>query len=147
MLAGADLARVVEEARVVRAALNAFPTHYSRHVLEQATIAGALVAGVLDADPQGTADRVAARLDLIAAEYERGWQGRPTQDGGLRLWRTLRGVDEVRVLDGFALRSAEARRLAALTAGAAGGLRRRRRRWRARTASSRSSRRASCWRR
>ncbi len=117
VLAGADLARVVEEARVVRATLNAFPTHYSRHVLEQATIAGALVPGVLDADPQGTADRVAARLDMIAAEYERGWQGRPTQDGGLRLWRTLRGVDEVRVLDGLALRSAEARRLAALTDG------------------------------
>ncbi len=114
-LAGADLARVVEEARVVRANLGAFPTHYSRHVLEQATIAGALVKGVLDADPQGTADRVAARLDMIAAEYERGWQGRPTQDHGLRLWRTLRGVDEVRVLDGMALRSAEARRLAALT--------------------------------
>ncbi|HMR51295.1 MAG TPA: DNA topoisomerase (ATP-hydrolyzing) subunit B [Amaricoccus sp.] len=117
MLAGADLARVVEEARQVRATLNAFPTHYSRHVLEQATIAGALVPGVLDADPQGTADRVAARLDLIAAEYERGWQGRPTQDDGIRLWRTLRGVDEVRILDGNALRSAEARRLAALTPG------------------------------
>jgi DNA gyrase subunit B len=116
-LAGQDLARVVEEARTVRATLNAFPTHYSRHVLEQATIAGALMAGVLDADPQGTADRVAARLDRIAAEYERGWQGRPTQDAGLRLWRTLRGVDEVRVIDGFALRSAEARRLAALTPG------------------------------
>jgi DNA gyrase subunit B len=116
-LAGQDLARVVEEARTVRATLNAFPTHYSRHVLEQATIAGALRSGVLDADPQGTADRVAARLDRIAAEYERGWQGRPTQDAGLRLWRTLRGVDEVRVIDGFALRSAEARRLAALTPG------------------------------
>ena len=72
---------------------------------------------MLDADPQGTADAVAARLDMIAAEYERGWQGRPTQDGGLRLWRTLRGVEEVRVLDGFALRSGEARRLASMTGG------------------------------
>jgi len=117
MIAGADLARVVEEARVARATLEAFPTQYPRHVLEQATIAGALVAGVLDADPQGVADRVAARLDLIAAEYERGWQGRPTQDRGLRLWRVLRGVEEAREIDGFALRSAEARRLASLTRG------------------------------
>ncbi len=115
VLAGADLARVVDEARVVKAALGSFPTHYSRHVLEQATIAGAFVPGRLDDDPQGTADRVAARLDMIAAEYERGWQARPTQDGGLRLWRVLRGVEEARVLDGSALRSAEARRLAALT--------------------------------
>ena len=114
VLAGADLARVVEEARVVKAALASFPTHYSRHVLEQATIAGAFVPGALDGDPQGTADRGAARLDMIAAEYERGWQGRPTQDGGLRLSRVLRGVEEARVLDGSALRSAEARRLAAL---------------------------------
>jgi DNA gyrase subunit B len=117
MVAGADLARVVGEARVVRATLGAFPTHYSRHVLEQATIAGALGPGVIDADPQGAADRVAARLDMIAPEYERGWQGRPTQDSGLRLWRTLRGVEELRVIDGFALRSAEARRLASLTPG------------------------------
>jgi DNA gyrase subunit B len=115
VLAGGDLARVVAEARSVKAALESFPPHFSRHVIEQATIAGALAPGVLDADPQGTADRVAARLDLIAAEYERGWQGRPTQDRGLRLWRVLRGVEEVRVIDGFALRSAEARRLAAMT--------------------------------
>ncbi|MBP7242540.1 DNA topoisomerase (ATP-hydrolyzing) subunit B [Amaricoccus sp.] len=114
-IAGPDLARVVEEARTVRATLGAFPTHYSRPILEQATIAGALVAGVLDADPQGTADRVAGRLDRIAAEYERGWQGRPTQDRGLRLWRVLRGVEEAREIDGFALRSAEARRLASMT--------------------------------
>jgi DNA gyrase subunit B len=115
VMAGADLARVVEEARVVRATLAAFPTQYPRRVLEQATIAGALAPGALDADPQGTADRVAARLDLIAAEYETGWQGRPTQDKGLRLWRVLRGVEEAREIDGFALRSAEARRLAGLT--------------------------------
>jgi DNA gyrase subunit B len=115
VIAGPDLARVVEEARVARATLNAFPTHYPRHVLEQATIAGALAPGALDADPQGIADRVAARLDLIAAEYERGWRGLPTQDRGLRVWRVLRGVEEAREIDGFAMRSAEARRLAGLT--------------------------------
>ena len=38
------------------------------------------------------ADRVAARLDLIALEYERGWQGRITQARGIRLARILRGV-------------------------------------------------------
>ncbi|MFN3642655.1 MAG: DNA topoisomerase (ATP-hydrolyzing) subunit B [Gemmobacter sp.] len=110
--AGADLAAVVDEARVVRRSLSAFPTHYPAHILEQATIAGALLPGAVDGDAQGVADRVAARLDLIAAEYERGWQGRPTQDHGLRLTRTLRGVEEARVLDGAVLRSGEARRLA-----------------------------------
>ncbi|PJN93036.1 DNA gyrase subunit B, partial [Amaricoccus sp. HAR-UPW-R2A-40] len=38
-----------------------------------------------------------------------------TQDRGLRLWRVLRGVEELREIDGFALRSSEARRLAGMT--------------------------------
>jgi DNA gyrase subunit B len=113
--AGADLARVVEEARAVKRSLVAFPTHYPQTVLEQAAIAGAFVAGQTG-DLQGLAERVAARLDLIAVEYEKGWQGRPTQDGGIRLWRVLRGVEEVRTLDGPALRSGEARRLGGFTA-------------------------------
>ena len=115
-ITGADLARIVNEARAVRRSLLAFPTNYATHILEQATIAGALLAGRLDSDPQGVADEVAARLDLIAAEYERGWTGRPTQDHGIRLARVLRGVEEVRLIDGPILRSAEARRLSAHTA-------------------------------
>ncbi len=116
-ITGADLARVVEEARVVRRILQAFPTHYPSHILEQSAIAGALVPGRVDADAQGVADRVARRLDLIALEYERGWQGRPTQDHGLRFSRAVRGVEEVRTLDGPVLRSGEARRLASHTTG------------------------------
>ena len=114
-IVGQDLARVVEEARQVRRVLQAFPTHYPSHILEQAAIAGAFLAGQIDMDLQGVADRVAERLDLIALEYERGWQGRPTQDHGLRFARVVRGVEEVRVLDGQVLRSAEARRLGGFT--------------------------------
>ncbi|GAB4385515.1 DNA topoisomerase (ATP-hydrolyzing) subunit B [Albidovulum sp.] len=114
-IAGPDLARVVEEARVVRRSLLAFPTHYPAHIIEQAAIAGALVPGRLDADAQGVAGEVARRLDEVAEEYERGWQGRPTQDKGLRFARSVRGVEEVRILDGQILRSGEARRLASHT--------------------------------
>jgi DNA gyrase subunit B len=114
-ITGADLARVVEEARVVRRILQAFPTHYPQHILEQSAIAGALLPGRIDADAQGVGDEVARRLDAVAVEYERGWQGRPTQDHGLRFSRSLRGVEEVRTLDGQVLRSGEARRLAAHT--------------------------------
>jgi DNA gyrase subunit B len=114
-ITGADLRRVVDEARVVRKSLLAFPTHYPTHILEQAAIAGALVPGRVDADAQGVADEVARRLDAVAVEYERGWQGRPTQDAGLRFSRSLRGVEEVRTLDGAILRSGEARRLATHT--------------------------------
>ncbi len=116
-IVGADLAHTVNEARAVQRSLQSFPTHYPQHILEQAAIAGALMSEALAAHPQELADSVAARLDLIAAEYERGWQGRPTQDGGLRLSRVLRGVEEVRRLDGAVLRSGEARRLSAHTPG------------------------------
>ncbi|MGA1026472.1 MAG: DNA topoisomerase (ATP-hydrolyzing) subunit B [Lutimaribacter sp.] len=112
---GADLVRVVDEARQVRRILDAFPTHYPRHILEQAAIAGAFITGSADADLQGVADSVAQRLDLIAVEYERGWTGRITQDHGIRLTRMVRGVEEVRTLDGQVLRSGEARRLGNMT--------------------------------
>ncbi len=95
---GQDLARVVDLARQMRRVLEAFPTHYPRHILEQAAIAGAFVPGAVDADLQGIADQVAERLNLIAVEYEKGWQGRVTQDHGVRLARILRGVEEVRTL-------------------------------------------------
>ncbi|MCC5986700.1 MAG: DNA topoisomerase (ATP-hydrolyzing) subunit B [Pararhodobacter sp.] len=110
-----DLRRVVDEARQVRRSLEGFPTHYARSILEQAAIAGALDTAALDRDAQGVANRLAARLDQIAPEYETGWQGRPTQDGGIKLTRLLRGVEEVRLLDGPVLRSGEARRLARFT--------------------------------
>ncbi|MCZ4352679.1 DNA topoisomerase (ATP-hydrolyzing) subunit B [Roseovarius aestuarii] len=114
-ITGQDLVRVVDEARQAKRILETFPTHYPRHVLEQAAIAQAFEPGRVDADLQGVADAVAARLDLVAEEYERGWQGRPTQDKGLRLTRIVRGVEEARTLDGSALRSGEARRMGQMT--------------------------------
>ncbi len=114
-IAGNDLLRVVEEAREVRRILQQFPTHYRTRILEQAAIAGAFAPGEVDRDLQGVSDAVAARLDQIAAEYETGWQGRITQDHGIRLARILRGVEEIRTLDGAVLRSGEARRLGAQT--------------------------------
>ncbi len=114
-LAGPDLRRVVDEARQLRRVLEAYPTHYPRHILEQAAIAGAFVPGAVEQNLQGVADKVATRLDLIALEYERGWQGRITQDKGIRLARILRGVEEVRTLDGAMLRSGESRKAGTFT--------------------------------
>ncbi|WP_120503174.1 DNA topoisomerase (ATP-hydrolyzing) subunit B [Sulfitobacter mediterraneus] len=114
-ISGADLARVVDMARQLRRVIEAFPTHYPRHILEQAAIAGAFVPGAVDSNLQGVADKIATRLNLIALEYEKGWAGRITQDHGVRLARILRGVEEVRTLDGKMLRSGEARRSGSFT--------------------------------
>ena len=115
-IAGADLARVIEGARQFRRVLDAFPTHYPRPILEQAALAGAFDPGRADSDLQLVADTVARRLDMVALEYERGWTGRITQDHGIRLSRVLRGVEELRTLDGAVLRSGEARRLSQVAA-------------------------------
>lgn len=120
----ADLLRVVEQARAVRQTLAAFPSHYPRFVLEQAAIADVFRRRPAEETPERSADmlfrepaaaaaaRVAARLDLIAPETERGWVGAPLPDGGIVLRRTLRGVEETRTIDAAAAVSAEARRLA-----------------------------------
>ncbi len=113
-IAGADLARVIEGARAFRRILDAFPTHYPRAILEQAALAGAFDPDRAT-DLQVVADQVAKRLNLVAPEFERGWQGRITQDHGIRLSRILRGVEELRTLDGAVLRSGEARRLSAIS--------------------------------
>ena len=63
---GADLSRVVEEARNVRKILNAFPTHYPKNILEQAAIAGVMAPGMIDDNIQGAADAVAKRLDMVS---------------------------------------------------------------------------------
>ena len=114
-IAGADLTRVIDGARAFRRILDAFPTHYPRGILEQAALAGAFDPGQADSDLQQEADTVARRLNLIATEYEKGWTGRITQDHGIRLSRILRGVEELRTLDGAVLRSGEARRLSQIS--------------------------------
>ncbi|GHA46874.1 DNA gyrase subunit B [Amylibacter ulvae] len=115
VITGADLARVVDEARNAQFVLNAYPTHYDREILEQAAISGAFVEGRIDADIQGVADGVAARLDKVSLEYEKGWAGRQTQDHGIRLSRILRGVEESHTLDGKCIRSGETRRMGGMT--------------------------------
>ncbi len=75
--AGADLRAIVEEALSIRAALDALHSRYSRAVIEQAAIAGALNPEVLSnsANAAGAAAYIARRLDAISEETERGWQG------------------------------------------------------------------------
>ncbi len=110
---GADLRAVVDDARRVRALLDGLHSRYSRATVEQAAIAGVLTPNLLS-DPEKAADaarRVAERLDLLADEFERGWNGEIAEDGSLRFWRIVRGVKEVTTLDAGLIGSADARKL------------------------------------
>ncbi|ACL60682.1 DNA topoisomerase (ATP-hydrolyzing) subunit B [Methylobacterium nodulans] len=109
---GAQLKALVDEARSVRHILHGLHTRYDRTVVEQAAIAGALRPAVAE-DPshaEVVADEIAKRLNAIADEIERGWEGE-AKDGGYVLSRTLRGVRQVAVLDEALISSQEARRL------------------------------------
>ena len=111
--AGADLRAIVEEALSIRSALDALHSRYSRMVIEQAAIAGALNPEVLSnsVHANAAASYIARRLDVISEETERGWLGMPTGDGGLTFSREVRGVTESWTLDGKLIGSADALRL------------------------------------
>jgi DNA gyrase subunit B len=110
---GADLRSIVQEALNIRAALDALHSRYSRRVIEQAAIAGALNPEVLSnaENARGAAAYICRRLDVISEETERGWMGAPTDDGGLTFAREVRGVKESWSLDGKLIGSQDALRL------------------------------------
>jgi DNA gyrase subunit B len=115
--AGQDLRAVVVDALAVRSLINGLHSRYNRSVVEQAAIVGGLNAETLSSpgEAEAMAMRVAERLDGIADETERGWQGRvnPSNEGagGYLFERTVRGVREVAFLDAALLGSADARAL------------------------------------
>lgn len=115
--AGTDLRSVINDALVVRHLLLGLNTRYDRAVVEQATIAGALNPEAISDTPRAEllVKEVAARLDLIAEETEKGWTGRlATPDDGVDgyvLERSLRGVKETVTLDMALIGSADARQL------------------------------------
>ncbi|GGF49759.1 DNA gyrase subunit B [Azorhizobium oxalatiphilum] len=112
---GADLASVVELSRQVRSTLLNLHPRYNKAVAEQAALADALGANLLDDDDAATAaaGRIAARLNILAEDTERTWEG-SADETGLRLSRRVRGVLETTLLDSAFLASPEARRLESL---------------------------------
>ncbi|WP_418136186.1 DNA topoisomerase (ATP-hydrolyzing) subunit B [Agrobacterium sp. El2ro-1b] len=110
---GADLREVILDALRMRSLIEGLHSRYSRSIVEQAAIAGALNPE-LSADAARAAEtvaEVARRLDMIAEETERGWSGTVLEDGGLRFERMVRGVKEVSTLDMGLLGSADARHI------------------------------------
>ena len=108
----ADLRKLTEDARAIRAILGGLHSRYNRKVIEQAAIAGVLSPGVTANAKNGAAaaDYIAKRLDALEEETERGWKG-TFDENGFHFERTVRGVKEVAVIDQALLGSADARKL------------------------------------
>jgi DNA gyrase subunit B len=111
--AGADLRTLVEQARTIRNVLHGLHSRYNRTVVEQAAILGVLNSGIFGDFEKATAAApyIARRLDALAEETERGWEGHFTEGEGFLFERTVRGVKEVAIIDQALLGSADARKL------------------------------------
>jgi DNA gyrase subunit B len=116
-LVGADLAAAVDASRRVVEALADLPARFNRAIILQAALGGALREAPAAPEAEAIARRVAARLDMIAEDYERGWSGRPDGEGGYVFERELRGVAERHALSRDLLASGDARRIETLIAG------------------------------
>ncbi|MEE2526734.1 DNA topoisomerase (ATP-hydrolyzing) subunit B [Hyphobacterium sp. HN65] len=106
-IAGADLAERVEQARLVKLALDRMAARAPVFAAEAAALAGALV-------PDVTAEAAAAAasvLNRFAEEGEDNWSGAVSEDGHLVLKREVRGVTETAILEDSLRQSPEARRL------------------------------------
>ncbi len=114
--AGEDLRALVLRASRVQSLLDTLPSRYSRPLIEQLAIAGALNRDLLSDDALAlrVAADVAARMNALSSETERGWMGGTVAHGGLSFSRELRGVREEHVIDAALLESAEARALDAM---------------------------------
>jgi DNA gyrase subunit B len=110
---GADLASLLDQARQIKSMLDALPPRYPQFIIEQTAIAGALTPEVLSKPEMAaqSAQYIAARLNRMSDEVERGWEGVPTGDGGLTFARELRGVREAYDIDAPLISSADAHRL------------------------------------
>ena len=119
VVAGADLGRLVREARTAKALIDRLSARAPTFAVEQSAL-----AGLFGNDPQP--DDAAARFDLYAEEGDGAWSGEPAGAGGLGhgpggfvFSRVKRGVSERVVLDDLLIQSADARRLAERLAAAA----------------------------
>lgn len=112
-----DLRQVVYNAKEFEATLKGLHSRYTRSVVEQAAIAGALDAEIINSPEtaEQVATKIAERLNEISDETERGWEGKVREDKGLSFSRRLRGVKEVHVLDEALINSADARKLNSIT--------------------------------
>ncbi|MFM7084032.1 MAG: DNA topoisomerase (ATP-hydrolyzing) subunit B [Hyphomicrobium sp.] len=110
--AGKDLREIVKEARVFTSLIDQLHSRYNRTITEQAAIMGLLNADLLNKSENADAlvQELSKRLDVMAEETEKGWQGKFGAEGVI-VSRQVRGVSEVHSLDRGLIASLDARRI------------------------------------
>ncbi len=111
--AGTDLRAIVDRARQAKALITPLARRVGhRDAVEQAAILGALDPSIIaDAEnAEAVAQAIARRLDALAPETDRGWNGSFDRNA-LVFERRLRGETDRAVVDPVVINSVEARRL------------------------------------
>ena len=111
---GNDLRELLLQARKIRSSINALTRKAgNRRTVEQIAIAGAFDEDVFEKDGLGDeyANKVAERLNNIAARNAKTWAGEFTPVGGYVLKRVMRGVTEQVRMSVDRINSPDARRL------------------------------------
>ena len=110
---GQDLVSYVESTKKARNLVSLLSIKAPEHIVEQMAI-----AGLFDKEILGNKDKLlpeleklAARLDNLEAEYDKGWKAEILENGNISFYRTLRGVKEEHIVGASVLDSAEAKML------------------------------------
>ena len=115
-IAGQDLIDLVEKNRKARSIIATLSKNVPEKIVEQMAIMGLFNSELLG-DKNALNDglsKLAARLDRLEAEYDRGWKAEAMDDGTLLFSRTLRGVTEKHIVGANILDSQEAPMLKSL---------------------------------
>lgn len=115
-IAGQDLIDLVEKNRKARSMIAALSKNVPEKIIEQMAIMGLFNPELLGDKNALNAElsKLAARLDTLEAEYDRGWKAEALNDGTLSFSRTLRGVTETHIIGANILDSQEAPMLKSL---------------------------------
>ncbi|TCM17129.1 DNA gyrase subunit B [Novosphingobium sp. PhB165] len=111
---GPDLAILVEHAIRFRNLMAFVPRRFDPTIIEALALSGAFEPDLSPADRNAALERTAKWLDR--GDLEARWSARMTEEGNLEIERLWRGVTDHHKIEGAFLASAEARKLARLSA-------------------------------
>ena len=112
--AGRELEELVEHAMRMRSLMGFVTRRYDPSVIESLALAGVLEPELTRAEREATLDRAAVWLG--SGDREAKWAAKLLEDGSIQVSRIWRGVTDVFPVEAAFLTSAEARRLARLSA-------------------------------
>ena len=108
---GEDLIEFIRQTVKVRGLITTLSIKAPEKIIEQMAVLGLFAPDVLKNREllQNGANEVAKRLDLMEAEYDKGWRAVVTEEGYISFERTIRGVTESHFIGDTVFDSPEAR--------------------------------------